>query len=311
MFRSLQKHWPEYLIEAALLGLFMISAATFTSLLEYPGSPIRQHIENPHVRRGLIGIAMGLTAIALIYSPWGQRSGAHMNPATTLTFLRVGKMNPWDSIFYVAAQFVGGVAGIIFSELLLGNVIAHQSVSYVATIPGPSGPAIAFAAELVIACGMMLMVLFATNTPKVARYTGLFAGALVALYITLEAPLSGMSMNPARTFASALPSGIWKGGWIYFTAPLLGMFLAATLFRTVSISTRLACPKLHHGSKQRCIFCGHAGVQPCALTKQVAGSESRRSGPATRNQIESAPTCQRTPGRSSVHCSRETLRSLQ
>jgi aquaporin Z len=112
---------------------------------------------------------------------------------------------------------------------------------------------------------MMLVVLYATNTPKLARFTGLFAGALVALYITFEAPLSGMSMNLARTFASALPSGIWTSGWIYFTAPLVGMFVAAGLFRTANTSTRLACPKLHHGTKQRCIFCGHAGT-PSSLS---------------------------------------------
>src|ERR1043166_2167483 len=196
---SLRQHWPEYLIEAALLGTFMVSAAMFTSLLEYLGSPVHQQISNPHIRRALIGIAMGLTAIALIYSPWGQRSGAHMNPATTLAFLRLGKIAPWDAIFYIAAQFVGGVCGVLVSKLVLGNVIAHRSVSFVATVPGPSGALFAFVAELVIACGMMLMVLHATNTTNLARYTGCFAGTLVALYITFEAPLSGMSMNPART----------------------------------------------------------------------------------------------------------------
>ena len=267
MIRALQQHWPEYLIEAALLGLFMVSAALFTSLLEYPGSPVHQFISNPHVRRVLMGLAMGLTAILLVYSRWGQRSGAHMNPATTLTFLRLGKVAPWDAMFYIAAQFIGGVCGVLLSKLILGNVLSHHSVSFVATVPGPSGALIAFAAEIAIACGMMLMVLVATNTPNVARFTGVFAGILVALYITVEAPLSGMSMNPARTFASALPSGIWTSGWIYFTAPLIGMFLAAGLFRAASSSTCLACPKLHHGTKQRCIFCGHAG----------ASSLSRRS----------------------------------
>jgi aquaporin Z len=213
----------------------------------------------------LIGVAMGFTAIALIYSPWGQRSGAHMNPATTLTFLRLGRIKPWDAAFYISAQFVGGIFGVLFSKLLLGRILAHQSVSYVATVPGPAGAGVAFVAEVVIACGMMLMVLFATNSPKLARYTGIFAGTLVALYIALEAPLSGMSMNPARTFASALPSGVWTSVWIYFSAPLLGMFLAAGLFRAVHTSTRLACPKLHHGNKQRCIFCGHPGASALVI----------------------------------------------
>ena len=80
------RHWPEYLMEAALLGLFMISACAFTVLLEFPGSPVRQAVPDPGIRRFLTGLAMGTTAIALIYSPWGKQSGAHFNPAMTLTF---------------------------------------------------------------------------------------------------------------------------------------------------------------------------------------------------------------------------------
>lgn len=256
---SLRQHWPEYLIEAWALGVFMISAALFTALLEHPDSPMHQAIPSALARRALIGLAMGVTAVALIYSPWGQRSGAHMNPATTLTFLRLGKVMPWDAAFYIVAQFVGGVCGVLFSKLLLGAIIAHPSVSYVTTVPGPAGTGLAFIAEAAIACGMMLMVLTVTNTPKLAGFTGLFAGVLVFLYITFEAPLSGMSMNPARTFASALPSGIWTGGWIYFTAPVLGMFLAGQIFIRVNHSTPNACPKLHHGTKKGCIFCGRYG----------------------------------------------------
>jgi len=257
---SLRRHWPEYVIEGVLLGLFMVSACGFTALLEHPASPVRHAIASSGVRRALIGAAMGLTAIALIYSPWGQRSGAHMNPATTLTFLRLGKVLPWDAVFYIAAQFIGGIGGVLFSKLILGAIIAHPTVGYVTTVPGPAGVGVAFFAEVAIACGMMLMVLFVTNTPTVARFTGLFAGALVFLYITFEAPLSGMSINPARTVASALPSGIWMGGWIYFVAPVMGMLLAAQLHGVLSDSSFRACPKLQHGARQRCIFCGHPGA---------------------------------------------------
>jgi aquaporin Z len=88
-----------------------------------------------------------------------------------------------------------------------------------------------------------------------------------------------MSINPARTFASALPSGIWTAGWIYFTAPVLGMLLAAQVYRGVSDSSPRACPKFHHGTKQRCIFCGHPG-KPKTLTASPAsdanaGKDSR------------------------------------
>jgi aquaporin Z len=259
MLRTFRQHWPEYLIEAWALGMFMVSAAVFTALFEYPGSPVHPLFPNATTRRGLIGLAMGLTAIALIYSPWGQRSGAHMNPATTLTFLRLGKIRPWDAAFYILAQFIGGTSGVLVSKLFLGGIIEHPSVRYVTTVPGPAGSGVAFIAETAIAGGMMLMVLVATNRPKLAPLTGLFSGALVFLFITMEAPLSGMSINPARTVASALPSGIWTAGWIYFAAPVIGMLLAAQVYRGVRNLSPIACPKLYHGMKQRCIFCGHQG----------------------------------------------------
>jgi len=94
MLDAIRGHWPEYLTEAAGLGLFMLSACVFTTLLEYPGSPAHQAIADPFLRRVLIGIAMGLTAVGLIYSPWGQRSGAHLNPSVTLAFWRLGKVQP-------------------------------------------------------------------------------------------------------------------------------------------------------------------------------------------------------------------------
>ncbi len=87
---TLSRHWPEYLMEAASLGIFMISAGLVTVILEHPASPIWQVIPDPLFRRFVIGVAMGLTAIAIIYSPWGKQSGAHINPAVTLTFFRLG-----------------------------------------------------------------------------------------------------------------------------------------------------------------------------------------------------------------------------
>ncbi|MGH7166316.1 MAG: aquaporin, partial [Nitrospiraceae bacterium] len=106
---ALARHWPEYLMEAAGLAVFMISAAVFTTVLEHPASPVRQAITDPVLRRALIGLAMGLTAIGIIYSPWGKQSGAHLNPAVTLTFLRLGKIQVADALFYVLAQFAGGL----------------------------------------------------------------------------------------------------------------------------------------------------------------------------------------------------------
>src|SRR5437868_7293980 len=224
--QALRRHWPEYCIEAWALGMFMASACTFGVLLEHPGSVLRQIIGSTLERNAIAGLAMGLTAIFLIYSPWGKRSGAHMNPAVTLSFLRLGKIRGWDTLFYIGSQFAGGAAGVVVAATLFGGRLAHPAVNYVVTTPGPAGRAVAFAAELLISGVLMSTVLNVTALPQSERYTGVFAGALVAIYITFEAPLSGMSMNPARTFASAIVARQWTAFWLYLAAPLAGMLLA-------------------------------------------------------------------------------------
>lgn len=252
MLRALRSHWPEYLIEATLLGLFMVSASVFTILLEHPASPITNAVPDAFVRRTLIGVAMGITALALILSPIGKRSGAHFNPAVTLTFWRLGKVQTWDAVFYVVAQFFGGIVGVAVVAAAIPRLLADPSVNFVATLPGVAGIGVAFAAEFVIAFVLMLTVLNVSNHARLARYTPFFAATLAATYINFEAPLSGMSMNPARTFGSAFVGHVWTGLWIYFTAPVLAMQVAALVYRR---SGRVVyCAKLHHHNGARCIF---------------------------------------------------------
>lgn len=248
-------HLPEYLIEAAGLGLFMVSACGFATLLGHPSSAASRLVPSPTARRALMGLAMGLTAVALIYSPWGERSGAHFNPATTWTFFRLGKVYAIDAVFYTIAQFVGAVAGVALSRVLLGGKrLADPSVGWVATEPGPKGAGPAFATEAGMAFVLMTVVLRVSNDHELARYTGLFAGTLVALYIALFAPLSGMSLNPARTFGSALFAGRFRSYWIYASAPLLGMLFAAEAHVRLQPESKVHCAKLNHEGEARCIF---------------------------------------------------------
>jgi aquaporin Z len=93
-----------------------------------------------------------------------------------------------------------------------------------------------------------------SGTPSVARFTGAAAGLLVATFITVEAPISGMSMNPARSFGPGLLGGVHDGLWIYFLAPLAGMLAAAELVVRVRGALAIHCGKLHHGTGP-CIFC--------------------------------------------------------
>jgi aquaporin Z len=277
MLRALEQHWPEYLAEALGLGLFMLSACVFGTLLGHPASPAARAIPDGLPRRLLMGLAMGLTAVALIYSPWGRRSGAHLNPATTLTFWRLGKVGGPDAGWYVLAQALGGIAGVLTAALFIGPALAAPSVHYVATSPGPGGVTPAFLAEAVIAFVLMTVVLRVSNTARLAAYTGIFAGALVATYIAIESPVSGMSMNPARSLASAVPAGSWEALWIYFVAPPIGMLLAAELYVRRHGLARVFCAKLHHDTQGPCIFhCRFADMQTeRPMLKSTAGAATR------------------------------------
>jgi aquaporin Z len=269
--QSLRRHWPEYLIEVWALGTFMVAAGLTATLLGSPASPVARALPGPMLRNVLAGLVMGLTAIAIIHSPWGKRSGAHMNPAITLTFLRLGKVHRWDALFFIVAQVAGGTLGVLLVAAALGGAFTHAPVSYAATLPGPAGPRVAFAAELAISCGLMLTVLLLSGSVRLSPFTGLAAGCLVAAYISFEAPLSGMSMNPARTFASAAPAMLWQHLWIYLTAPVLGMLIGAQLFLAVRGSRGAGCAKLLHPPEVRCIHCGYEPGQAAAAEAPPGG----------------------------------------
>src|SRR5688572_389179 len=223
-----------YAMDGALLGLFMVSACVSVVLAEHPASPVPTFVDSELLRRALVGAAMGLTAVGLIYSPWGKRSGAFMNPAMTLCFLRLRKLGPLDAAGYIVAQLLGGTLGVVASSLLLGPRLGAPAVNYVVTAPGSPGAGVAWLAEFAISFVMVTVVMTAKRVPCLADRTGLFAGALVALFITFEAPLSGMSLNPARSFASSVVANSWNGWWIYLTAPVLGMLAGTELERARS-----------------------------------------------------------------------------
>ncbi|MBD0274204.1 MAG: aquaporin, partial [Acetobacteraceae bacterium] len=219
---ALRGHWPEYLAEAGGLGAIMLVAAAVTAAVEVPLLPVFEGLPPP-TRRAVEGAAIAGTAVAAIYSRWGRQSGAHFNPAVTLTFLTLGRVRPWDAVFYAAAQALGGLAGLLLAALLLGEAVRQPPTAWIVTVPGEAGVTAAFLAELLCAFLLMGLVLALGGLPRAMRFTGLAAGALLFCFIAFEAPVSGFGLNPARSFASALPSGVWTAFWIYLLAPPLGM----------------------------------------------------------------------------------------
>jgi len=266
---SLRLHWPEYLMEAGETSVYLFSACVVATLLWHPHSPVHRYIANDAIRRVWMGLIMAATMIAIVLSPWGKESGAHINPAVTLAFYRLGKVGAWDATFYCGTQLVGAVAGVALASLALQGAPADKAVRYAATLPANHGEIIAFAAELVISFILMSAVLFTSNHKVLAAYTHHFAAMLIGTYIAFESPLSGMSTNPARTFGPAFCGGYWHALWISFIAPPLGMLTAAQMFLLNRRHNGSFCAKLHHHNDKRCIFCRSGFDLPVPLGEKA------------------------------------------
>jgi aquaporin Z len=263
-------------MELTSMGLYLFFTCLFATLWQHPASPLRHLLTNNIVRRVCFGISVGATLVAIVLTPWGKQSGGHLNPAMTFTFYHLGKVEFWDAIFYGVVQFAGATAGVAIATALLLGAPGHPTIHYAATLPGMYGAGVAFIAEVAISFALMLTVLFTSNHNLLSRYTPYFVGALYAIFITLETPLSGMSMNPARTFGSAFLSRYWHALWVYFLAPILGMLVAAELFLWVRGGIGPYCAKLHHANDKRCVFRhGTQRVDPKETTKH----ETAPAGP--------------------------------
>jgi aquaporin Z len=267
---SLCEHWPEYLIEGCGLGCLMIAVGLFVTAFESPKSPLYVLIPADTVRAILLAAAIGIVLTFLIQSPWGKRSGAHINPAITLAFLRLNKIQPWDALFYVLAQIIGGALGVLAVAFILGSLFTDPPVRYAVTLPGAAGEIVACTAEVAISFVLMMAILVFTTSPRFARFTGIAIGCLVAVLVVIEAPLSGASMNPARTLASAFPGLMWQHVWIYLVGPTTGMLLAAELHINFRSNDTSGCAKLLHPCNIRCIHCGHL----CASRANVSDNRS-------------------------------------
>lgn len=224
-------------MEAVGLAGFVLCAGLLTVFLEHPHFPVMQSAFGGEsmsvVRRVPLGILMGAYIAGVVYL-FGEKSGAHIDPATTWAFFRLGKINFADAIFYTLAQFTGAVIAAQILKLSLGEWFSYPSVDFGITKPiPPHGSMSAFAAEFMISFLLMLTVLFFISSNRLEKYTALVTGVLIALYIIFETPFSGMSLNPARSFAAALAANKWEHLWIYFVAPSIAMLFATEIFTRI------------------------------------------------------------------------------
>ncbi len=256
---ALRRHAPEYAIEALFLALFVLAAGVVSAWLEAPSDVAAALLPNEMARRALAGLVVGALVAAFVYSPWGRRSGTHLNPAITLAYLRFGKIGRCDALSYVLAQLAGAAVAVALLRSGMPVLLpATASPSLLSMSIGPANEWTAFLTSLVLSAAAMLMILFTSNHASWFRWTGVLYGLLIALVVAGAAPLSTFGMNVARLLAVDVSGDVAPAVWLNLLPPLLGMQLAVEAYRLATGRTQVLCAKLAHNTHGRCIFrCQH------------------------------------------------------
>jgi len=210
MWKLSLAHWPEYLCQAGLVAFFALADCLITIAVKYPGSPVHSWFLDPLGQRVVIGLGLGTATLLLIKSPLGEASGAHMNPAITLTFFYLGKIRLVDLCFYIIAQVTGIFATLFVLSRLFPEPVMHPAVNYLISMSGSAGELVAFAGEFLIAFLLMAALLWINNTPYWARHTPWCVALLVTFFVTVESPLSGANMDPALATISDFFGRAWR-----------------------------------------------------------------------------------------------------
>ena len=260
----LARHWPSTRWRPRCSAIFMISACLVHRAAgpsRLAGSPaVPDAVRAPAPDRPGHGRHR---RSSLIYSPWGKQSGAHFNPAITLTFYPAGQgARRGTRAAYIGAQFAGAAVGVLSRSALLGAPCwPTQRCTSPSTAPGPAGVAVAFVAEVVISFLLMSVVLRVSNHARLARLTGVCAGVLVALVHHRRGAALRHEHEPGadpRLRAVRAATGPRSGS----TSPRRrsGMLAAAELYlRRSGGAGPSFCAKLHHQNAKRCIFCEATG----------------------------------------------------
>ena len=234
---------PQRLL-AELLGTFSLVAAGCGAIVVEARTGALSHLG--------VALSFGLVVTVMV-AALGHVSGAHVNPAVTVAFA-LFRHFPWRDVpGYVAAQLAGAAAGAGVLRLLFGRGGAEALGATV-----PAGPAVqSLALEALLTASLMFVITaVATDTRAVGELAALAIGATVAVDAIWGGPVSGASMNPARSFGPALLSGLWQAHWLYWVGPLLGAAAGAGAYqllhapRAVALSPPETAPR-EEGTRER------------------------------------------------------------
>ena len=235
-----------FLAELSGTGLLLLGGLSLVIFMFGTGSVAAEFIPSVKARQAITGFLFGSIGAAIALSPIGKISGAHVNPAVTAMFWLLRKLEGRLAITYVSAQLVGAVVGSI--PLLLWGAMG-QSVNFGATTPGESYTVTAaFLGEVITTFALVFMLMVFLAFRGLRPLTPFMVPFLYAVMVPLEADISGISTNPARTFGPSVVSGVWDAWWIYWVGPLIGALLASAI--GYRLARRVAIAKLYHFDAQ-------------------------------------------------------------
>jgi aquaporin NIP len=208
---------------------------------------IMVNAETGALGHGGVALAFGLVIMVMIAAT-GHLSGAHFNPAVTVAFA-LTRHFPWREVpFYVGGQALGAIAGALTLRALIGDV-ASLGVTLPAGTVWQS-----FALEVLLTASLMFVIIsVATDTRAVGSPAAIAIGATVAVNALWAGPISGASMNPARSLGPALVAGVSQDQWIYLIAPLIGAAIGALLYqwlRRPAAGVALVAPVAAHSEAE-------------------------------------------------------------
>ncbi|KAL3624027.1 Aquaporin NIP2-1 [Castilleja foliolosa] len=236
--RSFIDNYPPQFLKKVIAEIISTYMLVFVTC----GSAALSASDEHKVARLGASVAGGLIVTVMIYAV-GHISGAHMNPAVTLAFAAVRHF-PWIQVpFYVAAQLTGGIAAGLSLRLLL-NPIKHVGTT------SPSGTDNqALVMEIIVTFSMMFITsAVATDTKAIGELAGIAVGSSVCITSIVAGPISGGSMNPARSIGPAIASNYYKGVWIYVVGPICGTLLGAWSYNFIRVSNKPAGAVTLHSS---------------------------------------------------------------
>jgi aquaporin Z len=236
-----------YLSEVAGTALLVLGGLSVVIFMFGTGSPMERLLPDIGSRQFLTGFLFGSVGASIALSPVGKVSGAHINPAVTLGFWLMQKLDARTALGYICAQLLGAVLGSL--PLLVWGAMG-RSVDFGATIPGQGYTTMdALLGEVVTTFALITGLCIFIGFRHLRRFTPFLMPPLYAVMVRLEASMSGTSTNPARSFGPAVVSGQWDGWWIYWIGPMAGTVAAIVVCS--ALARRIEVAKLYHFESDR------------------------------------------------------------